>query len=83
MTMNTHLGPYKMACSMPLARQSMRHSSAKALATTILEGVAGACTSLREISFPQTLHTIRVKAFMNCAALLELAIPPSLKYAGS
>ena len=41
------------------------------------------CTSLREISFPPTLHTIRVKAFMNCAALLELAIPPSLKYIGS
>ena len=38
------------------------------------------CTSLREVSFPPTLHTIRVKAFMNCAALLELAIPPSLKY---
>ena len=41
------------------------------------------CTGLREISFPQTLHTIRVKAFMNCAALLELAIPPSLKHIGS
>ena len=41
------------------------------------------CTSLREVSFPPTLHTIRVKAFMNCAALSELAIPPSLKYIGS
>ena len=41
------------------------------------------CTSLKEVSFPPTLHTIRVKAFMNCAALLELAIPPSLKYIGS
>ena len=38
------------------------------------------CTSLKEVSFPQTLHTIRVKAFMNCAALLELAIQLSLKY---
>ena len=28
-------------------------------------------------------HTIRVKAFMNCAALVELAIPPSLRYIGS
>ena len=41
------------------------------------------CTSLREVSFPPTLHTIRVKAFMNCAALSELATPPSLKYIGS
>ena len=41
------------------------------------------CTSLKEVSFPPTLHTIRVKAFMNCAALSELAIPPSLKYIGS
>ena len=32
---------------------------------------------------PTTLHTIRVKAFMNCAALVELAIPPSLRYIGS
>ena len=30
-----------------------------------------------------TLHTIRVKAFMNCAALAELAIPPSPRYIGS
>ena len=28
-------------------------------------------------------HIIRVKAFMNCAALVELAIPPSLRYIGS
>ena len=28
---------------------------------------------------PKTLHTIRVKAFMNCAALPELAFPPSLE----
>ena len=41
------------------------------------------CTSLREVLLPATLHTIRVKAFMNCAALDELAIPPSLKYIGS
>ena len=41
------------------------------------------CTSLKEVSFPPTLHAIRVKAFMNCAALSELAIPPSLKYIGS
>ena len=39
------------------------------------------CTSLGLL--PATLHTIRVKAFMNCAALVELAIPPSLKYIGS
>ena len=32
------------------------------------------CTSLREVFLPTTLHTIRVKAFMNCAALVELAI---------
>ena len=38
------------------------------------------CTSLREVLLPPTLHTIRVKAFMN---LVELAIPPSLKYIGS
>ena len=30
------------------------------------------CTSLCEVSLPTTLHTIRVKAFMNCAALPEL-----------
>ena len=30
------------------------------------------CTSLREVLLPKTLHTIRVKAFMNCAALLSL-----------
>ena len=30
------------------------------------------CTSLCEIRLPYTLHTIRVKAFMNCAALPEL-----------
>ena len=41
------------------------------------------CTSLREVLLPTTLHTIRVKAFMNCAALVELAIPPSLRYIGS
>ena len=41
------------------------------------------CRSLKEVSFPPTLHTIRVKAFMNCAAFLELAIPPSLKHIGS
>ena len=35
------------------------------------------------VFLPATLHTIRVKAFMNCAALVELAIPPSLKYIGS
>ena len=39
------------------------------------------CTSLREVLLPMTLHTIRVKAFMNCAALVELAIPPSLRFA--
>ena len=37
------------------------------------------CTSLTKVFLPATLHTIRVKAFMNCAALVELAIPPSLK----
>ena len=37
------------------------------------------CTSLREVFLPTTLHTIRVKAFMNCAALGELAIPPALR----
>ena len=26
------------------------------------------CTSLREVSLPATLHAIRVKAFVNCAA---------------
>ena len=42
------------------------------------------CTSLREVLLPITLHTIRVKAFMNCAALVELAIPPYLmRYIGS
>ena len=34
------------------------------------------CTSLCEVRLPYTLQTIRVKAFMNCAALPELAIPP-------
>ena len=29
------------------------------------------CTSLCEVSLPPTLHTIRVKAVMNCAALPE------------
>ena len=29
-----------------------------------------------EILLLTTLHTIRVKAFMNCAAPVELAIPP-------
>ena len=38
------------------------------------------CTSVREVSLPATLHAIRVKAFMNCAALVELAI---LRYIGS
>ena len=28
------------------------------------------------VLLPPTLNTIRVKAFMNCAALVELAIPP-------
>ena len=37
----------------------------------------------KEVLLPITLHTIRVKAFMNCAALVELAIPPSLRYIGS
>ena len=37
------------------------------------------CTSLCEVRLP----TIRVKAFMNCAALPELAIPPSLHYIAS
>ena len=37
------------------------------------------CTSsLCVVRLPYTLHTIRVEAFMNCAALPELAIPPSL-----
>ena len=40
-------------------------------------------SSLREVLLPITLHTIRVKAFMNCAALVELAIPPSLRCTGS
>ena len=31
------------------------------------------CTGLSEVSLPPTLHTMRVKAFMNCAALVELA----------
>ena len=30
------------------------------------------CTGLREVFLPTTLHAIRVKAFMNCAALVEL-----------
>ena len=34
------------------------------------------CTSLREVLLPPTLHAIRIEAFMNCAALVELAIPP-------
>ena len=34
------------------------------------------CASLCEVRLPYTLHTIRVKAFMNRAALPELAIPP-------
>ena len=38
------------------------------------------CTSLREVFLPTTLHTIRVKALMSCVALVELAIPPALKY---
>ena len=49
----------------------------------IPEFTFGHCTSLREVFLPITLQTIRVKAFMNCAALVELAIPPSLKYIGS
>ena len=40
------------------------------------------CTSLKEVRLPKTLHTIRVKAFVNCAALPEL-VPPSLKYIAS
>ena len=34
----------------------------------------------REVRLPCSLHTIRVEAFMNCAALPELATPPSLHY---
>ena len=44
----------------------------------IPEFTFGHCTSLREVFLPTTLHTIRVKAFMSCAALVELAIPPAL-----
>ena len=37
------------------------------------------CTSLKEVHLPRTLHTIRVKVFMNCAVLPELALSLSLK----
>ena len=36
------------------------------------------CVLLQRIMLPYTLQTIHSKAFMNCAALQELAIPPSL-----
>ena len=49
----------------------------------IPEFTFGHCTSLREVFLPTTFHTIRVKAFMSYAALVELAIPPALKYIGS
>ena len=49
----------------------------------IPEFTFGHCTSLREVFLRTTLHTIRVKAFMSCAALVGLAIPPALKYIGS
>ena len=38
---------------------------------------------LHDVRLPYTVHTIHVKAFMNCAALPELAIPPSLHYIAS
>ena len=38
------------------------------------------CVRLRDVRLPYTVHTIHVKAFMNCAALQGLAIPPSLHY---
>ena len=50
------------------------------LSNTKIAEIQEFCTSLREVKLPYTLHTIRVKAFMNCAALSELAIPPSLHY---
>ena len=53
------------------------------LCNTNVEEIPEHCTSLREVLLPTTLHTIRVKAFMNCAALIELAIPPSLRYTES
>ena len=37
----------------------------------------------KEVRLPKTLHTIRVEAFINCAALPELALPPSLKHSES
>ena len=37
------------------------------------------CVRLREVRLPYSV----VKAFMNCAALPELAIPPSLHYIAS
>ena len=46
----------------------------------IPEFTFGHCTGLREVFSPTTL---RVKAFMSCAALVELPIPPALKYIGS
>ena len=48
----------------------------------IPEFTFGHCTSLREVFLLTTLLSIRVKAFMSCAALVELAIPPALKYIG-
>ena len=53
------------------------------LSNTQVEEIPEFATSLKEVLLPITLHTIRVKAFMNCAALVELAIPPSLRYIGS
>ena len=49
----------------------------------IFEGCPFRDLPLAVIRLPYTLHTIRVKAFMNCAALPELAIPPSLHYIAS
>ena len=44
------------------------------LCNTMIEEIPeftfGHCTSLREVFLPTTLHTIRVKAFMSCAALV-------------
>ena len=55
-------------------------SSARGLCiiTEIREFTFAHCVLLQSVLLPYTIHTIHPKAFMNCAALQELAIPPSL-----
>ena len=59
------------------------HRSARLWQLSTAKSVDLCNTMIEEVFLPTTLHTIRVKAFMSCAALVELAIPPALKYIGS